>query len=395
MLTIEQITAKGQEVLRQTLLKVLTGATEEEALLKEHYDSLHELTHISKKTLKRFFKEKSQVGPQTRNLLAAVALGRKEELLSLTEPHQDYYLTFLETLNTDWEADIPKPVNHQTSSELIERLAQYYLASSKDPKNRQRHDQASTTYLPLYCWRKPIQERSFKDRQHQEVILTEKVLFNRNRPILVGEAGMGKTRFACQLCYDWAHQNEPQNLIPIYIDLKHDHYKPDGHGLIGFLLTRYFGNKLDWMVMDFIESKTEHYYFLLDGFDDLLPDEKQKLTEELNAISSEVNYAILSRPYGLNDFDIHSQVIYEIAGLDLSGQEQFIRQSIPEQSDSIKISSLMTFIHGHPVLSVLSRSPLYLYYVIKLAGATKNSFSLLEGVKSGMELQNTYSQFCT
>ena len=257
MLTIEQITAKGQEVLRQTLLKLLTGATEEEALLKEHYDSLHDLTHISKKTLKRFFKEKQQVGPQTRNLLAAVALGRKDELLSLAEPQQDYYLTFLETLNADWDAEAPKPVSQEPSFEIIERLSKFYVAKSRNPKLVQKGEYRPSGYLPLYCWRKPIRENSYKERQHQEVMLSEGILFNREKPIIVGEAGMGKTRFAQQLCFNWAEQASSEARVPIYVDLKHEHYKPEGPGLIGFLLTRYFGSKMDWMVMDFLESYTD------------------------------------------------------------------------------------------------------------------------------------------
>ena len=392
MLTIDQLTAKGQEALRERLLRLLTGSTKEEALLKEHYDSLHDLTHISKKTLKRFFKDKVQVGPQTRNLLAAIALGRKEELLSLSEPQQDYYLTFLETLSTDWLKNEPKPDAKTPSADISAYLSRYYRAGAKVPGSLFDIKDKHLAYAPLLCCRRPWRETRIKERQHQEVVLEKSILFSRNRPILIGEAGMGKTSFANQICFNWADKESPSEPIPIYIDLRHEHYNRERHGIIGFLLTRYFGSKNDWMVMDFLEREPQSYYLLLDGYDDLSPLEKESLFKELNAICTEMSYAILSRPYGLNDYQLPDQLIYEIAGLDLPGQEQMIRQFIPETNSSLKVSSFMAFIHGQPVLSALSRSPLCLIYMIKLVMARENSFSQLEGIRSGLDLQHTYNR---
>ena len=65
MNSVDQVTSLGLDALRKAIIMALTGSLDEEALLKEHYDNLQDLTNISKKTLKRFFRDKAQVGPQT------------------------------------------------------------------------------------------------------------------------------------------------------------------------------------------------------------------------------------------------------------------------------------------------------------------------------------------
>lgn len=389
MKAVDQFDVKAQDALRMVLLEELTGSHNDSALLKEHYDWLQELTSISKKTLKRFFREKIKVGPQTRNLLAAIALGKKEDLNSFSEGQSDYYLVFLESLQPEISRsdEIAKP--NPPNPEFREILSACYEEDGFISLPEGIH-----SCLPLKAVRKRLV--SDNDRfsltqlvknDQQELPVSGALLFNHTQPLLLGEAGMGKTTFARSLSYQWAVAKNENSVVPIYVDLKSPYYSRNENGVFDFLLTRYFGQHLDWMVAEFLERETTDYYLLLDGFDDLSVKEKDSLMHEIGNFSENVRYLILSRPYGFGDFGYPSRSVYEMLGFDYEGKETFLRSYIHEYGIHIELSFLVRYLQNHPVLSRLSRSPLSL---LRIAGLTGNEmlYSLLDDVKSGLDLQH-------
>jgi hypothetical protein len=384
----------AQDALREAILKELTGSYHGHELLKEHYDRLQELTNISKKTLKRFFREKIRVGPQTRNLLAAIALGRKEDLHGLSVNQQDYYLTFIESLDLTNTPEEKEPKNEVANPEFRKVLAKCYASESFFDKPL-----TGQVFLPLTAVKKRL-ERDIdhftaaigETRFTQELVLDALLLFNHSRPVLLGEAGLGKSAFARNLCLEWSSIDKQQGTVPIYIDLKSPSYNRGGHGVFDFLVSEYFGAQQDWMVIDFLENESAGYYLLLDGFDDLLVEEKESLMREVACFSADVRYLILSRPYGFHDFSYPSRSVYEVHGFDPKVAKKFLRQALVAQGQESDVDELCGYLRSHPVLSGLSRSPLNLKRIAALAPSDK-LYTWLGDVSSELDLLHIFNSF--
>ncbi len=394
MKTVDHIDLRAQDALREAILKELTGSYHDHALLKEHYDRLQELTSISKKTLKRFFREKIRVGPQTRNLLAAIALGRKEDLMSLSESQKDYYLIFLESLQLQSKEPTGSTERVVFNPEFRKILSDYY--QSDDFAGQAG---AEGSYLPLKAVKKRLErdQDSFSlaaDNQNyqQELTLDGLLLFSHRCPLLLGEAGLGKTTFARKLCCEWSVIEKQESTVPIYVDLKSKEYNRKRHGVFDFLVNRYFGQDLDWMVIEFLEKEAAGYYLLLDGFDDLSVKEKEFLLTEINDFSEDVRFLILSRPYGFHDFNYPSRSVYEMLGFSSLSREMFLSRYINDHGIDLALPFLINYLQRHPVLSALSKSPLNLSRVAALAH-TDDFYSLLDKVESEVDLLHLFNSW--
>lgn len=392
MKAVDQIDLRAQDALRAAILKELTGSYQDHALLKEHYDRLQELTSISKKTLKRFFREKIKVGPQTRNLLAAIALGRKEDLNSLSESQKDYYLIFLESLQNDNREPTTPTSDLSLTFEFRKVLSDCYQADEF-----QHRAGADDLYIPLKAVKKRLEREnqpflvSMGNKNQQQVLtLDALLLFNHIRPLLIGEAGMGKTTFARHLCHEWSTVEKQESTVPVYIDLKSKEYGRKEQGVFDFLLHRYFGQDLDWMVMEFLENESAGYYLLLDGFDDLSVKEKETLMEEISNFSEDVRYLILSRPYGFHDFNYPSRSVYEMLGFDAQGRDVFLARYLKQHNIELTLPFLNNYLQKHPVLSVLSKSPLNLSRIAALA-TSESFYSTLDQIKSEIDLLHIFN----
>lgn len=385
MKAVDDMDLGSQEALRQAILKEMTGSYHDQALLKEHYDRLQELTNISKKTLKRFFREKIRVGPQTRNLLAAIALGRKEDLNSLSESQKDFYLIFLESLKSGKtvvkESGKRVSINPEFRSILFDCYQDSDFQVSSDD-----------LYLPLKAVKKRLDREgvnfsmSVNGRNfQQELHLDSDLLFSHSRPLLLGEAGIGKTTFAKQLCTQWSTIEKQESTVPVYVDLKSHEYSRKPQGVFDFLLRRYFGQELDWMVIEFLEKEAAGYYLLLDGFDDLSAKEKEVLMNEVNDFSEDVRYLILSRPYGFHDFSYPSRSVYKMLGFEEAGRDVFLARYFEQHGVDLALPFFSAYLKKHPVLSILSRSPLNLSRIAALA-TSQSFYSMLDKVESEVDL---------
>lgn len=392
MKTVDHIDLRAQDALREAILKELTGSYHDHALLKEHYDRLQELTSISKKTLKRFFREKIRVGPQTRNLLAAIALGRKDDLNGISENQKDYYLIFLESLQS---AD--RPSGNTAKEQVANPEFRKVLSGYYQTEEFQQPMGVEDTYLPL----KVVKKRLERDREHfslsaggrsyrQELTLDALLLFSHTRPLLIGEAGMGKTTFARQLCKEWSTIEKQESTVPIYVDLKSPEYSRKTQGVFDYLLSRYFGQDLDWMVIEFLEKEVAGYYLLLDGFDDLSVKEKEILMREIDDYSEDVRYLILSRPYGFHDFSYPNRSLYEMLGFGTEERQRFLSHYFNDHKIELALPFLISYLHKHPVLSVLSTCPLHLTRIAALAAAD-SFYSLLDKVESEVDLLHLFN----
>ena len=380
MNSIDQVTSQGLDALREAIILALTGTKDEEALLKEHYDSLQDHTNISKKTLKRFIKDKTQIGPQTRNLLAAFALGKKDELISSSALNQNYYLDFLNHHTPETPEQPPSGL--QTNWHFGNSIAKRY-ASFERVKPR----------LTLKCVRKSVEKKPrLSENFKQEIVLNDELLTRHSQVLVTGEAGIGKSTFAKEICFEWSQGENHQNGIPIYIDLKSSSFTKTENAIYLYIIHQYFEPKQDWMVLDFLEQHPSQYYFILDGFDELTKSEKGLVIEELETYSSNVNFMIFSRTYGFQDFGYPARTLYFISGLDLVAQKKFVKNYLTEISDSLDQSSLLTYIHSHNVLSHLARSPMHLFRLVSLAAKTK-SYKILQAITSGIELKQLYYQY--
>lgn len=390
MKAVDHTDLRAQEALREAILKELTGSYHDQALLKEHYDRLQELTSISKKTLKRFFREKVKVGPQTRNLLAAIALGRMEDLNSLSESQNDYYLLFLESLKSQKREVIEPGKQDSIDPGFRSILFDCYQENIFEASSGEE-------YLPLRAVKKRLERgatsfsMSVNGRNfQQELNLDAHLLFSHTRPLLLGGAGMGKTTFAKQLCAQWSTIEKQESTVPIYIDLKSHEYGRKPQGVFDFLLRRYFGQELDWMVIEFLEKEAAGYYLLLDGFDDLSAKEKEVLMNEVNDFSEDVRYLILSRPYGFHDFTYPSRSVYEMLGFEEVGRDLFLSRYFKEHNIDLVLPFLSGYLKKHPVLSILSKSPLNLSRIASLATAD-SFYSMLDKVESEVDLLHLYN----
>lgn len=385
MHSVDQANNAGLNALRKAVIKVLTGNTDEEALLKEHFDSLIELTNISKKTLKRFFKDKAQIGPQTRNLLAAVALGRSNELEIMTSENQTYYLEFLSTVKT-LRGELQSADSYTSIPTSVWQFSQILAKCYEDQIDDQE-------FIPIHCVRLNIEQGArVADNLKQEIELEAILSTRHSQVILTGEAGSGKTTYAQHICSSWTKSQDLERDIPIYIDLNSQKFDKQALGICSYLLNHYFEPGHDWMVLDFLESNVGRYYFILDGFDHLTTKGKSALLDDLYTYSPHVHYLILSRPYGFQDFAYPTRSLYQLCGFKLDSQETFVKKCLSEFGNDLDHTSLMTYIHSREILTSLSRSPMHLYRLVRLAARTK-SFNLLQGIGSELELQQLFNKY--
>ena len=147
------------------------------------------------------------------------------------------------------------------------------------------------------------------------------------------------------------------------------------------------------MVIEFLEKESAGYYLLLDGFDDLLVEEKEILMREIKEFSEDVRYLILSRPYGFHDFNYTSRSVYEMLGFDENGCEAFLNHYFGNRDIDIDLAFLHHFLRSHPVLSVLSKSPLNLTRIAALTSSSPDVYALLEKVESEIDLLHLFNSY--
>lgn len=236
---------------------------------------------------------------------------------------------------------------------------------------------------------------SSKKFLHHEYI--SNYLFNRDEKLIIlGTPGVGKTTFAHWLCNTWAnqkkqivsHQNDSNTAIPIYINLrKVDFTKEDG--ILEYLRKNYLETQIQTL-NNILKYASKKYYLILDGLDELVFKNREKLLSELNQISPDLNYIILSRPYGLLDNPGFTWTsLIQLDGFNESNIQSYVSSffRVYNRENSDKEKQLLKLLDSNPILADYAHTPLMLAYIVSIAIFSDNVEEILNNIQTRFQLQ--------
>jgi len=209
------------------------------------------------------------------------------------------------------------------------------------------------------------------------------LLNTEGKVIITGNPGAGKSTFARWLCFNFA-QNNPAGKTLFYFQLRDLDFN-NSDFLLTYLKKNYF-SELTIAAQNLLSFITtfDRYQLILDGFDELPQKNKKKL---LKAVQN-LNYILLSRPYGILAHDITFDLSYQIDGLNSTRISQYISAILLIKKHLDRSSKeLIVTIKSNQVLSDYAHNPLMLSYITFIYVTAKNPEKKLSSIQSVYGLQ--------
>jgi len=223
--------------------------------------------------------------------------------------------------------------------------------------------------------------------------LTEPALAENERVIIIGNPGTGKSVFARFLCWQWSQTQNRQEKLYLHIPLRALDYKTDRRALIHYINQRYFLQKTESWLSNFLLIHSEQVIYVLDGYDELENARKSQLTDLLTNITPNHRFILLSRPYGLINQDVFADAVLEIPGFDTYSRQLFLERALTAlYSNRISPKAVKEIFSDNAFLIDVSYNPLMLSYIVLLCGR-QDGMSILRKVRSVFQLNEEFMFF--
>lgn len=221
--------------------------------------------------------------------------------------------------------------------------------------------------------------------------ITQEILSNYSRLVILGNPGIGKSTFARWICWKWTKEfSELPSFIPLYFNLRELKYRVE-NSIIDYLVHHFFkGEETDGESLQmFLSSNVDHFIFLLDGFDELQDSSKTKLWSDLETLAPKAKYVVFSRPYGLIDQSFTYDLTFEIIGFNESTRKRYIENivAIGKEEEHL-VKDLEKTIEDIPTLKDFSYNPLMLSYITTLFLHSVQARKKLALIESIYDLQD-------
>lgn len=222
--------------------------------------------------------------------------------------------------------------------------------------------------------------------------------FNNIRQLLVlGSPGIGKSTFSRWHCYEWVKDPRHINTIPVFIELRRLDFNHHGHMIVAYIRQVYgltVATAERWL--DLLRKASQAICFILDGYDELSEENKQKLGASLSAISAGARYILTSRPYGVLDtYELSFTETIQIDGLDVANINRYIDTFI-RKSHHPEIQTkerLLQIINGNNTLADFAHNPLLLSFMVVIYLSDQDAENTLRNIQSRFGLQETVASW--
>ena len=220
--------------------------------------------------------------------------------------------------------------------------------------------------------------------------ISHKLIFNTERIIISGNPGTGKTTYTYKLCHQWIHNGLQINKQLIHIQLKRLKFG-DENSILSYIRNEYLGiNKVDKScLVKLLKEKHDSFLFILDGFDEIETQYRPNLFHDLNSITDQYQFILVSRPYALLNFPIPVQNLIQIDGFNESSITNYLDAVITANltNSQGKNKELKNIIKRNNILGELSHNPLMLSYIVSIFLLDRDSKQKLEIISSLYDLQ--------
>ena len=218
--------------------------------------------------------------------------------------------------------------------------------------------------------------------------ISSELLSSGEKIIITGNPGVGKSTYARWLCYQWTQNELYRRKLVIYIQLRDVNFKDKGP-IVNYISEKYLEDTEVQILKKTINSTPENYMLILDGFDELENKNQKKLKDSIENLGHQINYILLSRPYGLLNNKLEQTVSFQIDGFDKKSIRRYISRVIKGQNLKHKTEEeLLININKNKVLRDYAHVPLMLSYITFLYLFDSDSDNALKEINSIFDLHS-------
>ncbi len=231
-------------------------------------------------------------------------------------------------------------------------------------------------------------QRFYQSITHKTI--SKQILENNKRIIISGNPGVGKSTFSKFLCYEWIKTAKDHDRLLIHIVLRDIEFNNSGNAILNYLTNTYLeANDVSIpKLKTFLKIFEGQVIYILDGFDELNDDAKNKFYKQFNSLTYSPNFILLSRPYGLIDNQLKAPFSIQIDGFNESSQERYVRNILSNQNAANHIQEFFYVLYRSEILSNYANNPLMLSYMLLVSASHK------EGIEVGLkELRDITSAY--
>lgn len=234
--------------------------------------------------------------------------------------------------------------------------------------------------------------KSYIESLQNDEFLTQNNLQDFDRILILGNPGTGKTIYSRWLCNQWATGKVVFEGVPVHIELKEVNFEEDKPLL--HYLNNLFENKLNLIIGEtsFSQKDIAQFFFILDGFDEITPNQQEQLLELIFEKNKGVRFMLLTRPYAMLGYEkpLEVDTIFEILGFGKSSQKLYTERILSGNGENSNSKDFWELTNKHPFLSEFLSTPLTLSYLLILfiEQERNNENIVLENINSTYTLQH-------
>ncbi|MEO1263545.1 MAG: NACHT domain-containing protein [Bacteroidota bacterium] len=221
--------------------------------------------------------------------------------------------------------------------------------------------------------------------------ISEDILMDHSRLVIVGNPGAGKSTFARWLCWKWSGPEEQQQpFYPVHINLR-ELRTGNSNCIIEYIARKYFATKNDphHLIWQYMSSFPEKILLLLDGLDETKKEFRRKLWDDINTISGNLKFIVFTRPYGLINSQFNYDITFEIIGFNTTTRQRYIEFFLGSTNQrSTDFDRLIKIITENQILNDFSFNPLMLSYITLIFLNERKPENILRNIESDYDLQD-------
>jgi len=218
--------------------------------------------------------------------------------------------------------------------------------------------------------------------------ITHGLFTNQSRILVTGNPGVGKSTYAKWLCFSWVHRDISLNSVPIYINVGMLKFNNSPFSIAEYISNYFMPGESFISIHKILKTFKNDFTIILDGFDELADDNKYALKQDLNAISIEMKYILLTRPYGmLSNPGFTWDFAMQLDGFTSNNIENYIDIFLSLNQKENRKKELLQILGKNRVLLDYAHNPLMLSFITYIYLVEERPEDVLLKVYSKYSLQ--------